>query len=49
MTKDENLSLQRSAGPEESDHNGPQQPAEIAHTTEYHPIRGRSSAILGLR
>jgi hypothetical protein len=49
MTKDENLSLQRSAGSEKADHKVPKQSAEIAHTTEYHPIRGRSSAILGLR
>ena len=49
MTKDENFSVQRSARPEQPGHNVPNQSAEIAHRTEYHPIRGRRSAVLGLR
>ena len=39
MTKDENFGLQPSARPERPGHKAPNQPAEIDHRTEYHPIR----------
>jgi len=45
MTKNENFSVQRSARPEQPGHKAPNQPADIAHNIEYHPIRRRSSAI----
>jgi hypothetical protein len=41
--------VQGSSGPEQSTHKTPNQPEEIAHRTEYHPIRRRPSAMLGLR
>src|SRR6185295_12968871 len=45
MTKNENFSVQRSARPEQPGHKAPNQPTDIAHNIEYHPIRRRSSAI----
>jgi hypothetical protein len=45
MTKNENFSVQRSARPEQPSHKAPNQPTDIAHNIEYHPIRRRSSAI----
>jgi hypothetical protein len=44
-TKNENFSVQRSARPEQPGHKAPNQPTDIAHNIEYHPIRRRSSAI----
>ena len=49
MTKDENFSVQRSAGLEQPGHNAPNQPAEIAHRIDYHPICRRPSVLLGFR
>jgi hypothetical protein len=48
MTKDENFRVQASSGPQ-STQKTPNQPEEIAHRTEYHPIRSWPSAMLGLR
>jgi hypothetical protein len=45
MTKDQNFSVQRSARPEHSGHNAPNQSAEIDHLTDYRPIRRRPSAV----
>jgi hypothetical protein len=41
MSKDEVLGLQRSPRPEYSNQGAPDQPAKIAHGSEYQPIRGR--------
>jgi hypothetical protein len=49
VPKDDDLGLQGSLRPEQSDHEIPDQPAEIAHGDDYQPIRRRSSAVLGLR
>jgi hypothetical protein len=47
MTKDEDFSVQCGPRPEQPGHNLPNQFAEIAHRTEYHPIRPPRSAALG--
>ena|SRR6516225_3998771 len=39
MSKDEDFSLQRCARPDEFDHRAPDQSAEIAHWSNYQPIR----------
>jgi len=49
MTEDENFGVQRSAGPEQPGHNAPDQPAEIDHRIECHPIRPPRPAGLGLQ
>src|SRR5262249_20762964 len=49
MSQNQNFGLQRSPRPEQSDQSAPDQRAKIAHRIEYQPIRGRRSAVLGLR
>jgi hypothetical protein len=41
--------FQCSPRPEQPDQGAPDQPAKIAHRSNYQPIRGRQSAVLGLR
>jgi hypothetical protein len=41
VSKDKDLGLQRNPRPEQSDQDAPDQPAKIAHRSEYQPIRGR--------
>jgi hypothetical protein len=48
MTKDENFRVQCGPRPEQPGRNVPNQSAEIAHGTEYHPIRAPGAAALGL-
>ena len=49
MPKHKDFDLQRSPRPEQPDQGAPDQPAKIAHRSNYRPIRGRQSAVLGLR
>jgi hypothetical protein len=49
VSKDKDFSLQRSPRPEQSDHDTPDQPAEIAHGDRLLPIRREPAAALGLR
>jgi hypothetical protein len=41
VSKDKDLGFQRSPRPEQSDQGAPDQPAKIAHRSEYRLIRGR--------
>src|SRR6516162_9022309 len=47
MTKDQNFRLQRRAGPEQPGHKAPNQPEEVDHRTQYHPIRRYRPADFG--
>ena len=49
MPKYKVFGFQRSARAEQPDQGVPDQPAKIAHRWNYRPIRGRQSAVLGLR
>jgi hypothetical protein len=49
MAKDEDFGFQRGPRPEQPDQGAPDQPAKIAHRSDYQPIRERQSAALGLR
>src|SRR5207245_2702306 len=49
MSKDEDLGLQRSSRPEESDQGAPDQPAKIAHRQRVSADSRSRSAVLGLR
>jgi hypothetical protein len=49
MPKHEDLGFQRRPRPEQPDQGAPNQPAKIAHQSNYRPIRGHQSAALGLR
>jgi hypothetical protein len=49
VSQHQDFGLQCSARPEQSGYGAANQPAEIAHHIDYQPIRGRSSAALGLR
>ena len=49
MSKHKDFGFQRSPRPEQPDQGAPDQPAKIAHRSNYRPIRGRRSAVLGLR
>jgi hypothetical protein len=49
VPKYKNFGFQRGARPEQPNQGAPDQPAKIAHRWNYQPIRGRQSAVLGLR
>jgi hypothetical protein len=49
MPKDEDFGLQGCARPKQPGHCVPDQLEKIAHRSDYQPIRGRSTAVLGLR
>jgi hypothetical protein len=49
VSKNEDFGFQRSPRPEQPDQGAPDQSAKIAHRSDYQPIRGRQSAVLGLR
>ena len=49
VPKHKDFGFQRSARPEQPDQGAPDQSAKIAHRANYQPIRGRQSAVLGLR
>ena len=49
MPKDKDFGVQCRLRPEQAGHETPNQPAEIAHRQDYHPIRRRPSAASGLR
>jgi len=46
MPENDTFGLQPSARLEQTRDKAPDQPAEIAHRGDYHPIRGRQSAVL---
>jgi hypothetical protein len=47
MAKNENFGLQRRAGPEQPGHKAPNQPEEVDHRSEYHPIHRYRAADFG--
>ena len=49
MPKHKEFGFQRSPRPEQPDQAAPDQSAKIAHRSDYRPIRGCQSAVLGLR
>ncbi len=49
MSKNKGFGFQRSPRLEQPDQGAPDQPAKIAHRCNYRPVRGRESAVLGLR
>jgi hypothetical protein len=49
VSKNEDFGFQPSPRPEQPDQGAPDQSAKIAHRSDYQPVRGRQSAVLGLR
>ena len=49
VPKNEDFRFQRSPRPEQPDQGAPDQSAKITHRSDYQSIRGRQSAVLGLR